>query len=289
MHSITETRGSVRIRAVRLAVAMSEKGILQEDIVVICSSSQADQTIVVLASLFIGAIVAPLDPLFDFKESCQLMKKLKPKIIFTDTRMCSQIERILVALNITVPIINFGRGATENNYFKFLTNGQEAIFKPVFIEDTRKTVAFIMPTQGTTGPPKLVCLSHQNIFVQTLIFVDIFDHPDKILSFFPLSLLLQTILVCVTFESNTTIFLPGTFTERNACKFIFDYQITHAAFGTDFAMKVVHSFAVKVSIFTIRDAVPKFLIPTKLRGNFLSKVIYNSSKKCIYFSKYRPP
>lgn len=230
---------------------MAEKDVVQEDIIVICSASQADQTIVVLASLFIGAIVAPMDPFFDFKEACHIVKKLKPKLIFTDTRMCSQIERILVTLNLNVPIVTFGRGAGRNNYFNVVADGEELVFKPVFIEDPKKTVAFIMPTQGTTGLPKLVCLSHHNIFVQTLIFVDIFDHPDKVLSFFPLSLLLQTILVCVTFESNTTLFLPGAFTERNACKFIFDYQITHASFGTDYAMKIVNSFALKVSSFKV--------------------------------------
>lgn len=115
------------------------------------------------------------------------------------------------------------------------------------LEDFKRTVAFILPTQGTTGTPKLVCMSHHNIYIQTLIFIEIFDNPDKVLSFFPLSMLLQTILVCVTFETTTTLFLPGTFTERNACKFIFDFQISHAAFGTEFAIKVVHSFALKVN------------------------------------------
>lgn len=247
IHNITETRGSVRIRGVKLALEMSQRGINQNDIVVIYSASQADQTIVVLATLFLGAIVAPLDPLFDFKDICQLMKKLKPKLIFSDTRMFGQVEKILINLSLNVQVINFGRGGNGNNYFKFITYGDEDAFQPVYVEDSKKSVAFIMPTQGTTGPPKLVCLSHHNIYIQTLIFIDIFDNPDKILSFFPLSMLIQTILVCVTFESTTTLFLPGSFTERNACKFIFDYQITHATLGTNYAMKVVHSFALKVS------------------------------------------
>lgn len=93
------------MRSIKLALAMSQKEIVQKDIVVICCSvGQADQTIVVLATLFLGAIVAPLDPLFDFKDSCYLVKKLKPKLIFTDTRMMSQIERILFTLNMTIPV-----------------------------------------------------------------------------------------------------------------------------------------------------------------------------------------
>lgn len=247
VNNITKTRGSVRIRGIRLALVLREKGITLDDIVVICCSNQADQTIVVLATLFLGAIVAPLDPFFDFKDACQLVKKLKPKLIFTDTRTSSQIERILITLNLNVPLINLGRSASSSNLVT-LGSMEDNNFKPVFIEDPRMSVAFIMPTQGTTGPPKLVCLSHHNIFIETLIVIDIFDNPDKVLSFFPISLLFQTILVCVTFESTTTIFYPGTFSERNACKFISDYQISHATFGTDYAIKVVHSFALKVSL-----------------------------------------
>lgn len=247
VNNITETKGSVRMRAVKLAIAMNQQGLKENDIVAICSDSQAEQTIVVLATLFIGAIVAPIDPCFDFKDTCQIIKKLKPKLIFTDARMCSQMERTLLTLNLTIHIINFGKDGNGNNYFKFMSYLEEDEFKPVFIEDPRKSVAFIMPTQGTTDPPKLVCLSHHCIYIETLIFIDIFDNPDKILSFFPLAMLIQTVLVCVTFESIATIFFPGSFSERNACKFIFDYLITHATFGTDYAMKVVHSFALKVS------------------------------------------
>nr|XP_023020782.1 luciferin 4-monooxygenase-like isoform X1 [Leptinotarsa decemlineata] len=244
--SITETKGSVRGRSIKLALEMKDRGVTENDIIVIYSRNHADQTIAVLSTLFLGAIVAPLDPEISHKECLEIVKKLKPKMCFTDSRTISQIERIVNTLNYSTDIINFGQdnpGVSQFN--KLLNHKEDERFRPTFVEDAWESVAFILPTQGTTDDPKLVCLSHHNIVVQTMIFQDIFEYPEKVLSFFPLSWLLQTTLVCVCFESPTIRILPGPFTERSACKIIQDFRIGHAIFGTDWAIRLVTNVAIK--------------------------------------------
>lgn len=133
-------------------------------------------------------------------------------------------------------------------FAKLFNHKEDEVFRPTFIEDTRNNVAFILPTQGTTGKPKLICLSHDNIYLQCSVFEEILEFPNRIISFFPLSWVLQTILTCVCLESSTTLIIPGSFTAKFACKIIHDFEIGYAILGTDYAMKLAESVAVKVCI-----------------------------------------
>lgn len=225
---------------------MKHRGVGENDVIVIISRNHADQTIVVLATLFLGAIVAPLDPEFSYKECLELVKKLKPKMCFCDIRTLSQMERILPVISHSSDLVHFGQKiGTSVQFSKLFSHKENEYFQPTFLENPNISVAFIIPTQGTTGNPKLICLSHHNISVQTSIFLSIFNYPDKVISFFPLSWILQTVLTCASFEAGVMRVLPVSFTERTACKIIHDFEIGYAIFGTDYAMRLISNVAIK--------------------------------------------
>lgn len=63
--------------------------------------------LVLLATLFLGAICAPLDPEYTYAEKQHLLKKLKPKMCFGDIRTSAHLERILYTLNLNTEVFSF--------------------------------------------------------------------------------------------------------------------------------------------------------------------------------------
>ncbi|XP_076263003.1 uncharacterized protein LOC143197994 [Rhynchophorus ferrugineus] len=246
INNVTETRGSVKIRAVQLAVEMKQRVVNPNDIVLIMSKTHANQTVAVLATLFLGAIVAAISPDTPLKDCLEIIKKLRPKMCFCDTRIVSQIERILDTISYGCEIVNFGSEVAGTTQFcKLISFKQEPEFKPIYIENPNKEVAFILSTLGTTGDPKLVCLSHHNIYTQCIKFVEIFENASKIISFFPLSWITQTVILCFSINFGITVIMASNFNERTACKMIHDFLIDVAIFGTELAMRFVGNVAIK--------------------------------------------
>ncbi|KAL1518364.1 hypothetical protein ABEB36_001999 [Hypothenemus hampei] len=246
INNITETKKAVKMRSTRLAIEMRARGVGRNDIILILSKTHAHQTIVLVATLFLGAIVCPISPDSPFKECLELVKKLKPKMCFCDSRTASQVDRILLNLNLTSEIVNFGDQVSGTTQFcKLFPFKEDQHFKPYYIEHPQKEVAFIIPTQGTCNDPKLVCLSHHNIYLQSLNYIQLFDKPSKVISFFPLSWMIQAVITCASLEYGVTIIMAPTFNERLACKMIHDFVIDVAVLGTELAMRITGNVAIK--------------------------------------------
>ncbi|KAJ3663173.1 hypothetical protein Zmor_007479 [Zophobas morio] len=243
----TETNGSVRTRSIQIAHELRHFGVGENDIVIICCRGHADQTVVVLACLLIGSIVAPIDPELQHKECVELIRQLRPKIFFCDLRTLKQMERVCAESEITAIMVHFGEQQQYAIPFRklLMTRHYPEQFKPVSVDQPRKKVAFIMATQGTNGSPKLVCLSHHFIFCQVKVFLNVMELPEKIISYYPLSWVMQVVLMCLCFKAHVVRVLPGAFVERTACKLIHDLKVDHAFLNTDLALQLVEHVAVR--------------------------------------------
>lgn len=247
---VTETNGSLRSRAIQVAMELLAREVKSTDVIVVSSRLHADQTAVVLGVLLAGSIVAPIDADIGHQECLAFFESMKPKIIFCDLRVMGQIERALSELGKieSCQLVIFGNTPTEPKSFEhFLKNKADPDFQATTIKNPKERVAFILQTQGTCELPKLVCVSHQYIFEQTRAFLRMLNNPERIISFFPLSTLIQAVIMCLCFESPVTRVLPGTISERNACLMIHDLRIDHAFCTTDFALSISVHPALHVS------------------------------------------
>lgn len=247
---ITESCGSVRSRGIQVAHNLKHYGIVENDIILVCSRCHADQTVAVLAILLLGAIVAPVDPEFHHQDSLEIVSQLKPKMCFCDLRTLKQMERIVAETKIICKMVHFGDPQQDAIAFRKLFSNERHFeqFKPIDVEQPRKKVAFILPTQGVTGTPKLVCLSHHFIYNQIMILLQIMNSPKKILSYYPLSWVMQVVLICLCFLVPIVRVLSRPFSERSTCKIIQELEIDHIFLNTDIAIQLVEHVAVKVCI-----------------------------------------
>lgn len=224
------------------------------DVIVVCSRLHADQTAVVLGTLFAGCIVAPVEYDVSHMECRALFASVNPKMVFCDLRMSGQIERVLAEQRRTEECyeVVFGGGTAEPKSFEnFFKSKPDPDFHATKIPKPKENVAFILHTQGTSEEAKLVCVSHQYIFEQTRAFLKILKKPERILSFFPLSNLTQVVMMCLSFEVPVTRILPGTITERNVCMMVHDLRIDHALFCTDFALRICSHPAQHVNMIVV--------------------------------------
>lgn len=240
-----ETCGSVLRRASYLATYMQNKKYIKpNDVILIASNSHANQTIATLSSLFCGATIAPID-----KETCKSSSQttisiLQPNLAFCDPDCIDTVKETLKQLKLTCDVIDF-----QNDIHLFSkTLSKRAQFEPVTITNPKETCAFILPTQGTTGPIKLVRLSHFSILYQIRYVKEkiLMDY-RRIFSFFPPSYYMQVLLTCACFDYPITKILINAFIEKNICKYLHDLAIEAIILTPYFCQKLlkdpsVHEF-----------------------------------------------
>lgn len=132
-------------------------------------------------------------------------------------------------------MVVFGTARGNKKSFEnFLKLEADPNFQATTITNPKETVAFILHTQGTSGLPKMVCVSHSSIIVQVRSFQKITSgNIEKILTYLPLSHFAKAVVMCFCFEGGATRVLASSFVERPACLLIHDLRIDHVFLGLE--------------------------------------------------------
>lgn len=222
-----ETCGSVCERSVKLAEAIIGYNVNPQDIVMIVSRGHIDQTVSILGCLFAGAVVSLIDSTttsFDFKE---IVLKLNPKMIFFDLRNFSLYYNQLKATKLKIVFVVYTKEKGDAVCFHSLMHrAYNPFFQAVKITEPKITSAFIICTPGTTGPVKLVNISHYSVLYQTTCLMRYFLKDVKsVMSFFPNFWHFQILVICASFEASFTKIITDKFQERNLCRTIRDLKV----------------------------------------------------------------
>lgn len=154
-----------------LAEALRRFGCDTNTVISISSENNLEFYIPVIASLFVGTILAPINQFYTSEELGHVVNITKPKIIFVSELLASKFATLRQNFPYIERVIVFNsekqiKGAQSLK--KFITEilGKERIdfskFQP-WNGNTREQTAFIMCSSGTTGLPKGVMLTHYNL------------------------------------------------------------------------------------------------------------------------------
>ena len=150
------TYSEVHEKILRIADFLVEKGVGKDTKVAVSGKNSPEWAIAYLSILYAGAIVVPLDATLSNKDMAKLMAFADVKILFADTERLADFDAE-DALKLTDRI-----SLESDSSYPFLFD-IKASKKQKRRQATSDETAAILFTSGTTGTPKGVMLSHNNL------------------------------------------------------------------------------------------------------------------------------
>ncbi|XP_022909924.1 uncharacterized protein [Onthophagus taurus] len=242
----TETKNSVKMRAIKVAKELIKNGVGQNDVVIVASKVHMDLIVCVLGCLFVGAIVAPVHSDHPHEELKQLVIILQPKFAFCGSRCSRLLMPILKEERINCPIYTFESDSRDFISFdKCLENPDDPSFKAATILNPKSTVAFISYTQGTESDQKMVAISHYAIAMRYMSMLDwAFKKSEKVVSTFPMNNITMILVMCICFDSPAKHVILGSITERAILKVLHDLRVEVLYIDSDLAIRICKNTAV---------------------------------------------
>src|SRR6266436_4761119 len=184
----------VQRKVIGVSRALAGWGISKGDRVAILSENRPQWAIADFASLLLGAVDVPIYPTLTAEQTAYILRDSGAKVIFLST--ASQLEKVRSVRNRTalekIVVMDAQTGQADDfvlmDSIMLATHGAadlRTLEQPI----SPANLATIMYTSGTTGTPKGVMLTHDNLASNIACSTETFDWPGRpgYVSFLPLS------------------------------------------------------------------------------------------------------
>ena len=138
-----------------LAQWMIAGGIKKGDRIAVTGKNSPEWATVFIASMLAGAIACPMDYALHENELANLIKTAKPKMIFVDEEKFAWCSKNRFGAKV------YSLSPKEQKLFVYNLPAPKKV--PAYPQVSDKDTAAILFTSGTTGAPKGVMLSHENL------------------------------------------------------------------------------------------------------------------------------
>ena len=174
------TYGQLNHRANEVASALTRMGVQPGDHVGLCAPNSTDWLAFYFGVIKAGGVAVALSSLLKKDELVLLLKHARPRILFTFDEKLDDLTGQRGSEGLETVISPGG----DLDFSKLLKRGDRA-FKT--LDRERSDTAVILYTGGTTGAPKGVMLSHENInaAIHTVVFNERSRPEDRALCFLP--------------------------------------------------------------------------------------------------------
>ncbi|XP_017783008.1 PREDICTED: 4-coumarate--CoA ligase 1-like [Nicrophorus vespilloides] len=149
--------GELLDESLRVAEELKTLGIGKGDLVGIVSGNRPEFFVPVLSCFFIGATIHPTNGVYLLSELKDTFSISKPKIIFTTEENLKKVQQLQADTDYIKNIINF-----DGNYLSIIRE-RSGLKRDEIVENSDHDSAVILSSSGTTGLPKGVVLTQNNI------------------------------------------------------------------------------------------------------------------------------
>ncbi|KAK9882813.1 hypothetical protein WA026_023324 [Henosepilachna vigintioctopunctata] len=167
--SESQTYAELLEECIKVAINLRAENLSSDDVVGLCMDNHKDVCVPYAACLFLGIKVIPMSNGYVIpEERCDLLKRVKPKIIFVDENVLEIFQNVVKITNLNIKLVVLGENSVgETSYSDFLVASKEDVdkFEPIKLESNRGT-AVLFSGSGTSGKVKAVCLSHHTLLTR---------------------------------------------------------------------------------------------------------------------------
>ncbi|XP_011688645.1 PREDICTED: luciferin 4-monooxygenase-like [Wasmannia auropunctata] len=151
-------------KSVKFAKFLQKIGIKIGDTIGIATENRLNWFIPVYASIYLGAIVAPYNPIYTEYEFLHILNIAKPRIVFVSQRTENLIAKILPKLSWKMDLIQLDNQPLTPNVRTLtnILNNESDVdymrYKPVEIDDPSRHPSVILCSSGTTARIGIKCV-----------------------------------------------------------------------------------------------------------------------------------
>jgi len=144
--------------------ALTDLGVGEGDHVLILCSSRIEAVEVILATINIGAVEAPLNPLLGTGQIASVISSIRPRCCFFEEPPEDSIIRALREIGCALVSLSEARAGRDGEWLSYRMLIGTPGPQPVFTRFRDTHPALLIHSSGSSGRLKAICLSHGMLF-----------------------------------------------------------------------------------------------------------------------------
>ncbi|XP_076821471.1 uncharacterized protein LOC143468259 [Clavelina lepadiformis] len=163
------TYKQIREKGVRLASTLASLGLNKGDVIATSFANCIEFPLIVVASVACGAAVTTCNPHYTRDEIRRQFQHSLPKMIFVDAGECGAMREIVKGINSVQHIFSVESCSQCESVHDLIGRANMADYPHDVSVNPSEDLAFLPYSSGTTGMPKGVMLTQQNIIAMITI------------------------------------------------------------------------------------------------------------------------